>query len=288
MFWNDSQPGFVRTFGRNFSLFLTDFRSCFLFLFPLGGFYMRKLFQTLVRRPKINGFTHVIIPNGNHIFTCSSLEFLFLLAAICGHLLRIRLPLPWSFLRRKRLPIGKPEISGTRKSVQYKSMIGNIDIHFIHWWRIEWQALCSSTTGRKGFDILDPIPCLVLRRAGHRSTIPFHRIHRPDWQPRRFEVFHAISAAIAIRIFYPDILRYRPEDFSQNGKYGQNLHTGFEKPIFRYRTTLVEKSRCCFRNGVFPMENRDSDIPNTLCSIVAFRDRTANLGRNKMFRRFLW
>ena len=34
------------------------------------------------------------------------------------------------------------------------------------------------------------------------------------------------------------------------------------------------------------MENRDSDIPNTLCSIVAFRDRTANLGRNKMFRRF--
>lgn len=55
---------------------------------------MRKLFQTLVRRPKINGFTHVIIPNGNHIFTCSSLEFLFLLAAICGHLLRIRLPLP--------------------------------------------------------------------------------------------------------------------------------------------------------------------------------------------------
>lgn len=94
MFWNDSQPGFVRTFGRNFSLFLTDFRSCFLFLFPLGGFYMRKLFQTLVRRPKINGFTHVIIPNGNHIFTYSSLEFLFLLAAICGHLLRIRLPLP--------------------------------------------------------------------------------------------------------------------------------------------------------------------------------------------------
>ena len=39
------------------------------------------------------------------------------------------------------------------------------------------------------------------RRAGHRSTIPFRRIHRPDWLPRRFEVFHAISAAIAIRIF---------------------------------------------------------------------------------------
>ena len=144
------------------------------------------------------------MPNGNRIFTCSSLEFLFLLAAIYGHLLRIRLPLRWSFLRRKRLPIGKPEISGTRKSVQYKSMIGNIDIHFIHWWRIEWQTLCSSTTGRKRFDILDPIPCLVPRRAGHRSTIPFRRIHRPDWLPRRFEVFHAISAAIAIRIFYPD------------------------------------------------------------------------------------
>ena len=38
MFRNDSQPGFVRTFGRNFSLFLTDFRSCFLFLFPIRVF----------------------------------------------------------------------------------------------------------------------------------------------------------------------------------------------------------------------------------------------------------
>ena len=118
-----------------------------------------------------------------------------------------------------------------------------------------------------------------------QSGSSFHDPIPPNTSAR-LAVFHAISAAIAIRIFYPDILRYRPEDFSQNGKYGQNLHTGFEKPIFRYRTTLVEKSRCCFRNGVFPMENRDSDIPNTLCSIVAFRDRTANLGRNKMFRRF--
>ena len=191
------------------------------------------------------------MPDGNHIFTCSSLEFLFLLAAICGHLLRIRLPLPWSFLRRKRLPIGKPEISGTRKSVQYKSMIGNIDIHFIHWWRIEWQALCSSTTGRKGFDILDPIPCLVPRRAGHRSTIPFRRIHRPDWLPRRFEVFHAISAAIAIRIFYPDILRYRPVDFRRMENMGKTFTPDLDSQFFDIGQRLSKRVGVVFETGFF-------------------------------------
>ena len=133
MFRNDSQPGFVRTFGRNFSLFLTDFRSCFLFLFPIRVFLIcENCFRLWSVGRKLTALLYSCYAEWKSYIYMFESGISISVSRDLRPPVAYPIALAMKFSPSERLPIGKPEISGTRKSVQYKSMIGNIDIHFIH------------------------------------------------------------------------------------------------------------------------------------------------------------